>query len=127
LSNRFGTTIQIDPLYPQAFALKTWSDEIKPLLSTYTTKNTTATGSLLFVPFEEHIVPIVNTQQQSLGQIFHVQAQLSISNETQRFCVLVCSDCKQIFPRNWSQRRFYCTTCRRSIHLTPRYQENIFT
>ncbi|KAG5615822.1 hypothetical protein H5410_015646 [Solanum commersonii] len=103
------------------------SNEIKPLLSTYTTKSTTATGPLLFVPFEEHIIPIVNIQQQSLGQIFHVQAQLSIPNETQRFCVLVCSDCKQIFPRNWSQRRFYCTTCHRSIHLTPRYQENIFT
>ncbi|XP_049367397.1 uncharacterized protein LOC125832300 [Solanum verrucosum] len=111
LSNRFGTTIQIDPPYPQAIELKTWSNEIKPLLSTYITKSTTATGSLLFVPFEEHI-----------GQIFHVQAQLLISNETQRFCVLLCSDCKQIFPRNWSQRRFYCTTCHRSTHLTPRCQ-----
>uniref|UniRef100_M1A443 Uncharacterized protein n=1 Tax=Solanum tuberosum TaxID=4113 RepID=M1A443_SOLTU len=45
------------------------SNEIKPLLSTYTTKSTTATGSLLFVPFEEHIVPIVNIQQQSLELI----------------------------------------------------------
>ncbi|XP_049394620.1 uncharacterized protein LOC125858882 [Solanum stenotomum] len=43
------------------------SDEIKPLLSTYTTKSTTAIGPLLFVPFEEHIVPIVNIQQQSLS------------------------------------------------------------
>ncbi|KAK6777779.1 hypothetical protein RDI58_024497 [Solanum bulbocastanum] len=82
LSNRFVTTIQIDPPYPQAIVLKTWSNEIKPRLSTYKTKSTTATGSLLFVPFEEHIVPIVNIQQQSLGQIFHGQAQLSISNGT---------------------------------------------
>ncbi|KAG5597986.1 hypothetical protein H5410_039218, partial [Solanum commersonii] len=122
LSNKFGTTIQIDPPYSQAIELKTWSNEIKSLLSTYITKSTTTIRSLSFVPFEEHIVPIVNIQQQSLGQIFHVQAQLLISNETQRLYVLLCSDCKQIFPRNWSQRRFYCTTRRRSTHLTPRCQ-----
>uniref|UniRef100_A0A3Q7JAS4 Replication factor A C-terminal domain-containing protein n=1 Tax=Solanum lycopersicum TaxID=4081 RepID=A0A3Q7JAS4_SOLLC len=125
LSNRFGTTIQIDPPYPQAIALKTWSDEIKLVLNTYTTKSTTATGSLLFVPFEEHIVPIVNIQQQSFGQVFHVQAQLLISNETQKFCVLVCSDCKQVFPRIWTQRTFYCTACRRPTQLTPRYKNHI--
>nr|XP_025884857.1 uncharacterized protein LOC104645518 [Solanum lycopersicum] len=122
LSNRFGTTIQIDPPYPQAIALKTWSDEIKPVLNTYTTKSTAATGSLLFVPFEEHIVPIVNIQQQSLGQVFHMQALLLISNETQKFRVLVCSDYKQVFPRIWTQRKFYCTTCRRPKKLTPRCQ-----
>ncbi|KAK4721281.1 hypothetical protein R3W88_011514 [Solanum pinnatisectum] len=104
LSNRFGTTIQIDPPYPQAIALKTWNNEIKPLLSTYTTKSTTTTGSLLFVPFEEHIVPIVN-----------IQAKYSM-------CKLNCQYCKQIFPKNWSQRRFYCTTCRRSTHLTSTCQ-----
>uniref|UniRef100_A0A3Q7IT20 Replication factor A C-terminal domain-containing protein n=1 Tax=Solanum lycopersicum TaxID=4081 RepID=A0A3Q7IT20_SOLLC len=98
------------------------SDEIKSVLNTYITKSTTATGSLLFVPFEEHIVPIVNIQQQSLGQVFHEQAQLLISNETQKFCVLVRSDYKQVFPRIWTQRTFYCTTCRRPTQLTPRCQ-----
>uniref|UniRef100_A0A3Q7FGA2 Replication factor A C-terminal domain-containing protein n=1 Tax=Solanum lycopersicum TaxID=4081 RepID=A0A3Q7FGA2_SOLLC len=98
------------------------SDEIKPVLNTYTTKSTAATGSLLFVPFEEHIVPIVNIQQQSLGQVFHMQALLLISNETQKFRVLVCSDYKQVFPRIWTQRKFYCTTCRRPKKLTPRCQ-----
>uniref|UniRef100_A0A3Q7HNJ5 Replication factor A C-terminal domain-containing protein n=1 Tax=Solanum lycopersicum TaxID=4081 RepID=A0A3Q7HNJ5_SOLLC len=98
------------------------SDEIKSVLNTYTTKSTTAIGSLLFVPFEEHIVPIVNIQQQSLEQVFHVQAQLLISNETQKFCVLVFSDYKKVFPRIWTQRTFYCTTCRRPTQLTPRCQ-----
>lgn len=40
------------------------------------------------------------------GQIFHVQAQLLIPNENQRFCILLYSNCKQLFLGNCSQRNF---------------------
>ncbi|KAJ8558285.1 hypothetical protein K7X08_005051 [Anisodus acutangulus] len=47
-------------------------------------------------------------------------SELSIPNEDQRFCILACSGCHKLFPRHFSLRVFYCTTCHQSTHLTPR-------
>ncbi|XP_059280357.1 uncharacterized protein LOC132034123 [Lycium ferocissimum] len=55
-------------------------------------------------------------------QIFYVEAGLSLHNEDQRFCILACSSCKKLFPRHFSQRVFYCTTCHQTPRLTPRSQ-----
>ncbi|MCD9561479.1 hypothetical protein HAX54_020602, partial [Datura stramonium] len=64
LTNRFGTIIHINPPYPQAVELKIWAKTMEPMLNSYATKSTATTGSLVFVPFEEHIIPVINIQQQ---------------------------------------------------------------
>ncbi|XP_019254263.1 PREDICTED: replication protein A 70 kDa DNA-binding subunit B-like isoform X2 [Nicotiana attenuata] len=122
LTSRFSTTIEINPPYPQANALRTWARENEQMLIAYTIESTSPTGSLLFVPFEEEIVPIADIQQQSPGQIFSIQAEVALQNEKQRFFILACSDCKQHFTRTVSRRTFYCTNCRRSTLLVPRCQ-----
>nr|XP_018622459.1 uncharacterized protein LOC108943164 [Nicotiana tomentosiformis] len=87
-----------------------------------TVKSTSPTCSLLFVPFEEEIVPVAEIQQQDPGQIFYIHAEIALQNENQRFYILACSDCKQHFTRAISRRKFYCTNCRRSTLLIPRCQ-----
>ncbi|KAM3342926.1 hypothetical protein P3S68_027892 [Capsicum galapagoense] len=69
---------------------------MEPLLNSYTAKSTTATGFLLFVPFEEHIILIANIHE-------------SPSH----------------FLRNWSLIKFYCTIYRRPTHLKSRCQFDI--
>nr|XP_016487326.1 PREDICTED: replication protein A 70 kDa DNA-binding subunit A-like isoform X2 [Nicotiana tabacum]XP_018626539.1 replication protein A 70 kDa DNA-binding subunit A-like isoform X3 [Nicotiana tomentosiformis] len=122
LANRFSTTIEINPPYPQAKALRTWAQRNEQLLIAYTVRSTSPTGSLLFVLFEEEIVPIAEIQQQAPGQIFYIQAEVALKFENQRFCILACSDCKQHFTRAISRRKFYCTNSRRSTQLVPRCQ-----
>ncbi|KAK4366235.1 hypothetical protein RND71_014115 [Anisodus tanguticus] len=41
-------------------------------------------------------------------------------NEDQRFCIIACSGCHKLFPRHFSLRVFYCTTCHQTTHLTPK-------
>ncbi|OIT01849.1 hypothetical protein A4A49_20209 [Nicotiana attenuata] len=79
-------------------------------------------GSVMVVPFEDEIIAISNIQAQPQGQVFYVEAELSLPNENQQFCVLACSDCKQLFTRSFSRRTIYCTNCQRSAHLIPRCQ-----
>ncbi|XP_075106605.1 replication protein A 70 kDa DNA-binding subunit A isoform X3 [Nicotiana tabacum] len=122
LTNRFSTTIEINPPYPQANVLRTWAQQNEQMLIAYTMKSTGPTCSLLFVPFEEEIVPIAEIRQQNPGQIFYIHAEVALQNENQRFCILACSDCKQHFTRAFSRRKFYCTNCRQATQLVPRCQ-----
>ncbi|OIT05471.1 replication protein a 70 kda dna-binding subunit b [Nicotiana attenuata] len=120
LSNKFSTTIYFNPPYPQAVELKSWAKTIEPMLNAYKIKSTSSTGSVMVVPFEDEIIAISNIQAQP--QVLYVEAELCLPNENQRFCVLVCSDCKQLFTRSFSRRIIYCTNCQRSTHLIPRCQ-----
>ncbi|XP_075093690.1 uncharacterized protein LOC107772267 isoform X2 [Nicotiana tabacum] len=94
---------------------------IEPMLNAYKMKSTSSAGFVIVVPFEDEIIAISNIQAQPQGQIFYVEAELSLPNENQRFCVLTCSDCKQLFMRSFSRRTIYCTNCQRSTHLIPSY------
>ncbi|XP_070030072.1 replication protein A 70 kDa DNA-binding subunit B-like [Nicotiana sylvestris] len=122
LSNKFSTTIYFNPPYPQAVELKSWAKTIEPMLNAYKLKSTSSTGFVMVVPFEDKIIAIFNIQAQPQGHVFYVEAELSLPNENQRFCVLACSDCKQLFTRSFSRRTIYCTNCQRSTHLIPRCQ-----
>ncbi|KAK6791634.1 hypothetical protein RDI58_010715 [Solanum bulbocastanum] len=50
-----------------------------------------ATQRYHMLKYEVKDLQLLLLKFQLQGQIFHVQAQLLISNETQRFCVLLCS------------------------------------
>ncbi|XP_049359971.1 uncharacterized protein LOC125824612, partial [Solanum verrucosum] len=56
------------------------------------------------------------------GQVFNVEAELSLASKDQRFSVLACSNCKQLFTRYNVRREIYCTGCHQSTHLIPRCQ-----
>ncbi|KAM3344190.1 hypothetical protein P3S68_026282 [Capsicum galapagoense] len=118
LSNKFNTTIEINPPYPQAAALKTWMKTIEPELVAYKMKSTTAVGSILLVPFEDEIIPVANIKEQLSGQVFYVEAELSFARKDQHLCVFHCPSYKTLFSRYNVRREIYCTTCHRSILLT---------
>nr|XP_016449796.1 PREDICTED: uncharacterized protein LOC107774686 isoform X2 [Nicotiana tabacum] len=94
LSNKFSTTIQFNPPYPQAVELKSWAKTIEPMLNAYKVKSTSSTGYVMVVPFEDEIIAISNIQAQP----------------------------QQLFTRSFSWRTIYCTNCQRSTHLIPRCQ-----
>lgn len=83
-------------------------------------KSTTALGSILLVSFEDEIIPVANIQGQLPGQVFYVEAEVSLATKEQRFCVLDCQRCMTLFPRYNVRRKIYCTTCHRSTLLTPK-------
>ncbi|KAH0725319.1 hypothetical protein KY284_001184 [Solanum tuberosum] len=85
-------------------------------------KSTTPIGSIMLISFEDEVIFVANIQAQPPGQVFNVEAELSLASKDQRFSVLACSNCKQLFTRYNVQREIYCTSCHRSTHLIPRCQ-----
>ncbi|XP_049414850.1 uncharacterized protein LOC125877664 [Solanum stenotomum] len=122
LTSKFNTTIEINPPYPQAAELRTWVKTIETKLVSYKMKNTTPIGSIMLIPFEDEVISVANIQAQPPGQVFNVEAELSLASKDQRFSVLACSNCKQLFTRYNVRREIYCTSCHRSTHLIPRCQ-----
>ncbi|XP_049350315.1 uncharacterized protein LOC125814910 [Solanum verrucosum] len=76
----------------------------------------------MLIPFEDEVISVANIQAQPPGQVFNVEAELSLASKDQRFSVLACSNCKQLFTRYNVRREIYCTSCHRSTHLIPRCQ-----
>ncbi|KAH0694016.1 hypothetical protein KY285_021113 [Solanum tuberosum] len=122
LTSKFNTTIEINPPYPQAAKLRTWIKTIETKLVSYKMKSTTPIGSIMLIPFEDEVISVANIQAQPPGQVFNVEAELSLASKDQRFSVLACSNCKQLFTRYNVRREIYCTSCHRSTHLIPRCQ-----
>ncbi|KAG5577680.1 hypothetical protein H5410_057814 [Solanum commersonii] len=122
LTSKFNTTIEINPPYPQAAELRTWIKTIETKLVSYKMKSTTPMGSIMLIPFEDEVISVANIQAQPPGQVFNVEAELSLASKDQRFSVLACSNCKQLFTRYNVRREIYCTSCHRSTHLIPRCQ-----
>ncbi|XP_049384085.1 uncharacterized protein LOC125848256 [Solanum stenotomum] len=85
-------------------------------------KSTTPIGSIMLISFEDEVIFVANIQAQPPGQVFNVEAELSLASKDQRFSVLACSNCKQLFTRYNVRREIYCTSCHRSTHLIPRCQ-----
>ncbi|KAG5602925.1 hypothetical protein H5410_034295, partial [Solanum commersonii] len=121
LTSKFNTTIEINPPYPQAAELKTIKT-IETKLVAYKMKSTTPIGSIMLIPFEDEVISVANIQAQPPGQVFNVEAELSLASKDQRFSVLACSNCKQLFTRYNVRREIYCTSCHQSTHLIPRCQ-----
>ncbi|KAH0753496.1 hypothetical protein KY285_006644, partial [Solanum tuberosum] len=122
LTSKFNTTIEINPPYPQAAELRTWIKTIETKLVAYKMKSTTPIGSIMLIPFEDEVISVANIQAQPPGQVFNVEAELSLVSKDQRFSVLACSNCKQLFTRYNVRREIYCTSCHQSTHLIPRCQ-----
>ncbi|KAH0654967.1 hypothetical protein KY285_029849 [Solanum tuberosum] len=122
LTSKFNTTIQINPPYPQAAELRTWIKTIETKLVSYKMKSTTPIGSIMLIPFEDEVISVANIQAQPPGQVFNVEAELSLASKDQGFSVLACSNCKQLFTRYNVRREIYCTNCHQSTHLIPRCQ-----
>ncbi|KAH0654597.1 hypothetical protein KY289_032275 [Solanum tuberosum] len=95
---------------------------IETKLVSYRMKSTTPIGSIMLIPFEDEVIYVANIQAQPLGQVFNVEAELSLASKDQRFSVLACSNCKQLFTSYNVRREIYCTSCHRSTHLIPRCQ-----
>ncbi|KAH0663876.1 hypothetical protein KY290_029751 [Solanum tuberosum] len=85
-------------------------------------KSTTPIGSIMLIPFEDEVIYVANIQAQPPGQVFNVEAELSLASKDQRFSVLACSNCKQLFTRYNVRREIYSTSCHLSTHLIPRCQ-----
>ncbi|WMV36738.1 hypothetical protein MTR67_030123, partial [Solanum verrucosum] len=109
LTSKFNTTIEINPPYPQAAELRTWIKTIETKLVAYKMKSTTPIGSIMLIPFEDEVISVANIQAQPPGQVFNVEAELSLASKDQRFSVLACSNCKQLFTRYNVRREIYCT------------------
>ncbi|KAL3340814.1 hypothetical protein AABB24_029117 [Solanum stoloniferum] len=120
LTSKFNTTIEINPPYPQVAKLRTWIKTIETKLVAYKMKSTTPIGSIMLIPFEDEVISVANIQAQPPGQVFNVEAELSLASKDQRFSVLACSNCKQLFTRYNVRREIYCTSCHQSTHLIPR-------
>ncbi|WMV09164.1 hypothetical protein MTR67_002549 [Solanum verrucosum] len=88
----------------------------------YKMKSTTPVGSIMLISFEDEVIFVANIQAQPPGQVFNVEVELSLASKDQRFSVLACSNCKQLFTRYNVRREIYCTSCHRSTHLIPRCQ-----
>uniref|UniRef100_M1C9D2 Replication factor A C-terminal domain-containing protein n=1 Tax=Solanum tuberosum TaxID=4113 RepID=M1C9D2_SOLTU len=76
----------------------------------------------MLIPFEDEVISVANIQAQPPGQVFNVEAELSLASKDQRFSVLACSNCKQLFTRYNVRREIYGTSCHQSTHLIPRCQ-----
>ncbi|KAH0655963.1 hypothetical protein KY285_030845 [Solanum tuberosum] len=122
LTSKFNTTIEINPPYPQAAELRTWIKTIETKLVAYKMKSTTPIGSIMLIPFEDEVISVANIQAQPPGQVFNVEAELSLASKDQRFSVLACSNCKQLITRYNVRREIYCISCHQSTHLIPRCQ-----
>ncbi|WMV56429.1 hypothetical protein MTR67_049814 [Solanum verrucosum] len=92
LTSKFNTTIEINPPYPQAAELRTWIKTIETKLVAYKMKSTTPIGSIMLIPFEDEVISVANIQAQPPGQVFNVEAELSLASKDQRFSVLACSN-----------------------------------
>ncbi|WMV49161.1 hypothetical protein MTR67_042546 [Solanum verrucosum] len=92
LTSKFNTTIEINPPYPQVAELRTWIKTIETKLVTYKMKSTTPIGSIMLIPIEDEVISMANIQAQPPGQVFNVEAELSLASKDQRFSVLACSN-----------------------------------
>ncbi|KAH0646583.1 hypothetical protein KY284_034467 [Solanum tuberosum] len=92
LTSKFNTTIEINPPYPQAAELRTWIKTSETKLVAYKMKSTTPIGSIMLIPFEDEVISVANIQAQPPGQVFNVEAELSLASKDQRFSVLACSN-----------------------------------
>ncbi|KAG5602882.1 hypothetical protein H5410_034252 [Solanum commersonii] len=118
LARRIGKSSSDIFIILLAYRIKT----IETKLVAYKMKSTTPIGSIMLIPFEDEVISVANIQAQPPGQVFNVEAELSLASKDQRFSVLACSNCKQLFTRYNVRREIYCTSCHQSTHLIPRCQ-----
>lgn len=68
---------------------------------------------------EHSVVTIAELTKTSSVGIFHVEAEMTLSNDLQQFCVLECSGCRQKKGTKDIQE-FDCPKCQKKTTLVPR-------
>ncbi|KAK4709677.1 hypothetical protein R3W88_004190 [Solanum pinnatisectum] len=120
LQTRFNSTIRINPTYPQALQLISWSKTNKNVLSGNVSANFAGSSTTLIMnPVHRQVISIAEIKSAASVGVFCIEAKMSISDDLQKFCVLECSGCKQK-KRTKDKKQFDCAKCQRKTTLVPR-------
>lgn len=120
LQTRFNSTIRINPTYPQALALISWAKTNINMLSGPARSSFTGSSTVVAVnPVHQRTSSIAKITSTTSVGIFYIEAQMSIADDLQDFCVLEFSGCKQK-KRTKERKQFECPKCQRKTTLVPR-------
>ncbi|KAL3358943.1 hypothetical protein AABB24_015831 [Solanum stoloniferum] len=122
LQTRFNSTVRVNPNYPQAVKLINWAKENKPMLLSRASEKTSTSSSvtpMIVTPTGQQVISVVEISSAPSMGVFYVEAEMSILDEFQEFCVLECSGCKQK-KRTKNRKDFECPKCNRKTALVPR-------
>ncbi|XP_049382942.1 replication protein A 70 kDa DNA-binding subunit B-like [Solanum stenotomum] len=112
LQTRFNSTIRINPTYPQALQLISWAKTNKNVLSGNVSANFAGSSTTVIMnPVHRQVISIAEIK-------LAASAEMSISDDLQKFCVLECSGCKQK-KRTKDRKQFDCAKCQRKTTLVP--------
>ncbi|KAL3379952.1 hypothetical protein AABB24_000550 [Solanum stoloniferum] len=70
-------------------------------------------------PVHRRVVSIAEITTAASVGFFHIEAEMSISDDLQKFCVIECSGCKQKKCTE-EKKQFDCAKCQRQTTLVPR-------
>lgn len=120
LQTRFNSTIRINPTYPQALQLISWAKTNKNVLSGNVSANFAGSSATVIMnPMHRQVISIAEIKSAASVGLFCIEAEMSISDDLQKFCVLECSGCKQK-KRTKERKQFDCAKCQRKTTLVPR-------
>ncbi|WMV46942.1 hypothetical protein MTR67_040327 [Solanum verrucosum] len=122
LQTRFNSTVRVNPNYPQAVKLINWAKENKSMLLSRASEKTSTSSSvtpMIVTPTGQQVISVVEISSAPSMGVFYVEAEMSILDEFQEFCVLECSGCKQK-KRTKNRKDFECPKCNRKTALVPR-------
>ncbi|XP_049398705.1 replication protein A 70 kDa DNA-binding subunit B-like [Solanum stenotomum] len=120
LQTRFNSTIRINPTYPQALQLISWAKTNKNVLSGNVSANFAGSSTTVIVnPVHRQVISIAEIKSAASVGVFCIEAEMSISDDLQKFCVLECSGCKQKKCTK-DRKQFDCAKCQRKTTLVPR-------
>ncbi|KAL3334111.1 hypothetical protein AABB24_030732 [Solanum stoloniferum] len=121
LTTKFNTTILIDPPYGQKQQLQAWITENKATLTSFTSRSTSKSGTLISIPVDEEVILIANAESQEDGQTFSIEAKISFPPDQKKYYVLVCSNCGQDV-RYSIIMQIHCMNCGQHTMLIPSYK-----
>lgn len=90
------------------------------MLSSFASANFAGSSTAPIVNSVHHrIVAIAKITSTTLVGVFYIEAEMSITDDIQDFCMLECSGCKQK-KRTKERKQFDCPKCQRKTILVPR-------
>ncbi|KAL3376320.1 hypothetical protein AABB24_002986 [Solanum stoloniferum] len=122
LQTRYNSIIRVNPNYPQAVALINWAKENKTMLLSCPSEKTSTSSSIapmIVTPAGQQLISIAEISSAPSIGVLYVEAEMSVLDEFQDFCVLECSGCKQK-KRTKDRKDFECPKCNRKTTLVPR-------
>uniref|UniRef100_M1DMR4 Uncharacterized protein n=1 Tax=Solanum tuberosum TaxID=4113 RepID=M1DMR4_SOLTU len=92
---RFNSTVRVNPNYPQAVKLINWAKENKPMLLSPASEKTSTSSfvtPMIVTPTGQQVISVVEISSAPSMRVFYVEAEMTILDEFQQFCVLECHD-----------------------------------